>query len=106
MAIAERLTRSYVNSNARDIKLSYWNKRKDGFLFLWFDQLGNLLKKEWISRSLAYQIFPHNIAKEAIDYVDTPRKNFLGSLKDSIIVVGYCEEDNMYSMQDYPLEKV
>jgi hypothetical protein len=104
MAIAENLTKRYVNQNARSIKLDHWNKRKDGFLFLWFDSSGNVLKKIWVDRPLAYQIFSSNIAKEAFEYVDTPRKNWWGGLKDSMVVVGYCEDDNMYSMQDYPLE--
>jgi|NOAtaT_7_FD_contig_41_5891614_length_990_multi_6_in_0_out_0_1 hypothetical protein len=106
MSIAENLTKRYVNNNARNIRLDHWNNRKDGFLFLWFDRSGNVLKKVWVDRSLAYQIFSNDIAREALEYVDTPRKNWWGGLKDSMIVVGYCEDDNMYSMQDYPLEVV
>ncbi|MFP4219672.1 MAG: hypothetical protein ACLFQ7_03740 [Phormidium sp.] len=103
MAISESLTKRYVNKNAKVIKIEHWSKRKDGFLFLWFDRNGNVLKKEWVSQSIADQVFPRNVAKEALDYVNTPRRNWWGGLKDSIIVVGYCEDDDMYSMQDYPL---
>lgn len=108
MAIADNLTKNYVNKNARSIKLDYWNIRKESFLFLFlcFDKYSNVLRKEWVNRSLANQNFPLHVAKEALEYVDTPRRNWWGGLKDSLIVVGYCEDDDIYSMQDYPLELV
>lgn len=106
MAIAETFTNHYVNNNAKNIKSDYWHMRKEGFLFLEFNVSGRIIKKSWISKSLAVQILPYHIAQEAIEYVDTPRGKLWDSLKDSLIVVGYCQYDDTYSMQDYTLEVV